>query len=518
MKPDSLPITFFERVWATASRCPDNTIIRDSLGSWTWLDLIWQARAYADAIERECGAGGTRVVPILVDRSGETIAAILGALMSGRAVAPISAQQPANRIKKCIAALEADLLVSLDGDCALDREPIPGFKTIGAPAKRTAKGLPPAPSNPLSDKLLYVLFTSGSTGVPKGVMVDWGNLENTMLWGADMLDWEETDVIGCATNFFFDISMFDVFTALYFDTVISVYSHPGDATSVLEQTGRFGVTSIFSVPAFFSHLLWSGALDDPRLSSLRRIISGGDFFPPSHVLRWLKTLPKVEIYNAWGPTETSIVNTMHRVDSADFPALELGRHVSVGRAHPRMRFCLIDAEGRIIEEPGRHGEICMLGRCVTRGYLGDAETTQRAYVEIAGQPAFRTQDIGVVDTSGNLFVTGRLGAMVKIAGYRVDLGEVESAATMIPEIHLAAAFVYEPDEGIRELWLAVEPANQRAPLDIFSIKGKLRQLLPQYMVPKRICAFERLPRNPNGKIDRKATSQQAIARVACEAS
>ena len=160
----------------------------------------------------------------------------------------------------------------------------------------------------------------------------------------------------------------------------------------------------------------------------------------------------------------------------------------------------------------------MLGRCVTRGYLRDAELTRRSYVEIAGQPAFRTQDIGMFDASGNLYVTGRIGTMVKIAGYRIDLGEVESAATLIPGIHLAAAFVHEPDEGVQELWLALEPSNQQGALDIFAIKGKLRQLLPQYMVPKRILAFEQLPRNQNGKINRRETSRQAMARVACKAS
>ena len=152
----------------------------------------------------------------------------------------------------------------------------------------------------------------------------------------------------------------------------------------------------------------------------------------------------------------------------------------------------------------------MLGACVTDGYLGDAEKTRQAYIKLDGQRAFRTQDIGYVDEKGCLFIVGRLGSTVKVAGYRIDLGEVETAASSLSEVHLACGFVNELAEGHEELWLAIEPQVQNEALDIYSIKKRLRNVLQSFMVPKRVIVMEELPKNANGKIDRGEVMRRAI--------
>ncbi len=168
-----------------------------------------------------------------------------------------------------------------------------------------------------------------------------------------------------------------------------------------------------------------------------------------------------------------------------------------------MPFILLDENGKLIEKPHTHGEIYMLEDCVTKGYLGDPELTQKYYGEMNGSRSFRTQDMGYIDEDGNLFILGRIGNTVKISGYRIHLGEIESAATQFPQVHLACACVMQRAEGIKELWLAVEPVDQNKEIDIFSLKQFLRKHLPMYMVPKRIVVFNPLPKNPNGKIDRR---------------
>jgi len=251
-------------------------------------------------------------------------------------------------------------------------------------------------------------------------------------------------------------------------------------------------------------------MSEPDISSLRRIVAGGDFFPPAHVLGWLEKWPSVEIYNVWGPTETSIVNTMHKVGDADIPRLKEGGSAPVGKVHSRMQFRLINKLGEVLTEPNQRGEICMLGECVTQGYLGDEEKTNFAYIELEGQRAFRTQDLGFIDDEGNLFIVGRMGSTVKVAGYRIDLGEVETAVVSLPSIHLACCFVFDVAEGHQELWLAVEPELKGLKVDVFSIKKQLRQMLQSYMVPKRLVVMEVLPKNVNGKIDRNEVKQRAI--------
>lgn len=508
--------TIFQRIWSFATNAPTKKIIYDKDREWTWSELLWRAQEYADALEcMPVASSHTLIVPILVNRSGETVAAILGTLIAGRGFAPMSSQQPLTRITYCLNALDAKAVINPEGVEYWNGGEAEKPHQVNVRGKLDVIGLPPQPMEVNQKKILYVLFTSGSTGEPKGVMASYGNIENTMLWSLDVLTWDQGDVIGCCTNFFFDISMFDVFSSLYFNVPLAIYSQPSEVEQVVSETSQFQITSVFGVPTFFSQILRLGMLCDSRLSSLRRIISGGDFFPPAHVIGWLEALPDVDLFNVWGPTETSIVNTMHRVTAEDLPALCQGRSAPVGRAHERMPFCLIDKEGSVLRLPNQRGEICMLGECVTQGYLGDSGRTADAYIEIDGMRAFRTQDLGFVDEAGNLFIVGRIGSTVKVAGYRIDLGEVESAAVVLPDVHLACGLVYEGhlESGDRELWLAAEPKHGEAKLDIYSIKKQLRAALPLYMVPKRIFIFPHLPRNPNGKIDRAAVLRLALTQM-----
>lgn len=514
MSSNTPRLTLLHRIWSAAAQSPEKNIIHDANRTWTWRELLWRAQAYADALARVCKSPrDTDLVPILVDRSGETVAAILGALISGRGFSPLSPQQPASRLAQCFNALGAKVVISQAGTVQPEKGTADFPERLLLGSREVCTGLPAQPPAIDAKQILYVLFTSGSTGVPKGVMADYGNIDNTMLWSMDMLDWRDDDVIGCCTNFYFDISMFDVFTMFYFDVPLAIYSNPSDAATVVSETSRFKITSVFGVPTFFSQILRRGMLGDSNLASMRRAIAGGDFFPPAHVLGWREARPDVEIYNVWGPTETSIVNTMHKITDDDLPLLRQGRPAPVGKAHERMPFCLLDELMNVVSEANQRGEICMLGPCVTRGYLGDLERTRQAYIEISGKIAFRTQDIGYIDESGDLFIVGRMGSTVKVAGYRVDLGEVESAATSLEDIHHACAFVVEPEPGSgdRELWLALEPRNSEAELNIYSVKKRLRLALPPYMVPKRILVLPQLPHNANGKIDRAALVRRACA-------
>lgn len=149
----------------------------------------------------------------------------------------------------------------------------------------------------------------------------------------------------------------------------------------------------------------------------------------------------------------------------------------------------------------------MLGRCVTRGYLNDEEKTKIHYIRLDGRSAYRTQDQGYIDEQGQLYILGRMDSTVKIAGYRVDLGEIECAASQLPQIHLAGAVAREIEPGHKELWLGIEPLDGKTEIDIFSIKRQLRQMLPNYMVPKRIKVFAELPKTANRKIDRRAIAE-----------
>ena len=466
-----------------AKQEPQKIIVIDSRRHWTWDELIHRGYQYYQAIQASTEKHVPVAIPILIDRTGETVAAIIGTLMSNKGFAPLSIAQPRERIKRCLDALEAKFALATEPSKHNVLSDIVRQINVENGAGNLSSSFQLDPS---SSSLLYVLFTSGSTGVPKGVCVSHANLYNTIQWSIDILDWNDSDIIGCATNFNFDISTFDLFTCLLLNIPLVIYANPSDPNITLDETDSFNVTSIFSVPVFFSQFVKFDLVHETKFTSLRRIISGGDFFPPAHILRWYRSLSHIDIYNVWGPTETTIVNTMHKITDRDVPNLESGNFPAVGRWDKRMPFVLLDENDQQVKQPFTRGEICMLGDCVTDGYLKDETLTNKCYGEINGLPAFRTRDMGYIDDGGDLYILGRIDDTVKISGYRVHLGEVESAAAQIPEIYLACGCVIQRPENVKELWLAVELIDKNQSIDIFTVKQRLRKVLPQYMVPKRI--------------------------------
>lgn len=487
---------------------PQKVVVYDDERSWTWQELMAEAKNYADAIWQY--AKNDDIIPIIVDRSGRSVAAMLGCILAGKCFANISNELPLLRIEQCILKTESKCCIDVSG---LHSEQINSFcfvlnKLAGNPNEKQSGEI-------TQNKLLYVLFTSGSSGDPKAVKVSASNIENTMLWSLDMIDWQPSDIMGCASQFSFDISMFDVFTLFYFNVPLVIFSNVKDYRSVLDQINQYNVTSIFSVPQFFSSLLVSDInLLKEKSTSLRRIISGGDFFNPVHLLQWATTFNRLAIYNVWGPTETSIVNTMHQLDSNDVVRLKEGQLPSIGCAHSKMPLVLLN-ENRTekIDKPLEQGEIVMLGDCVTEGYLNDSQLTAAKYGFYNGQRCFYTEDIAYQDENGNLFMVGRIGSMVKIAGYRVDLNEIEFVTAGFDNIKQCCCVVAISDISEKQLHLFCTLQDVSNSISIYALKNYLRQYLPNYMIPKMVHIIESMPMNNNQKIDRKRLSTDYLNKV-----
>ena len=496
--------TLISSIYKNIDSDSEKIIVYDSKRSWTWIELLNRAKFYSELILKY--NNDQNIIPILVDRSGESISAILGCILLKKGIAPLSSNQPSVRIEKSLNKLNSNILLSpFNSELNLI--------DIKILTPRLSSVVPKINYDKIdfnSNDILYNLFTSGSTGDPKGVMVSSDNIENTIKWSQDIIDWRDYDIIGCATNLFFDISMFDMFTTFYLNIPLAIYSEPNNIIKVIDETEKFKITSIFSVPLFFTQFLkYDIKNNQGKFKNLRRILSGGDFFHPNHILEWMRVLPTVNIYNVWGPTETSIVNTMHLITQKDKDILLKGESPSVGKAHPKMDFVLVnDMRNKIISKIFNRGEIAMLGKCVTQGYLKDKELTLKSYGDIKGERCFYTNDIGYLDNDGNLFIQGRKDSTVKISGYRVDLCEIEFASTNYNNIQLAVVFVKKINELIEELRVVLELKDNNTKLNIFNFKQYLRKNIPQYMIPKRVFLIDKMYLSPNGKIDRKKVISQ----------
>ena len=495
--------SFLKRVFKEAENNPNQIIVKDKWHSWTWSDIIKTSYRFSEAIRNNYPLSQKPVaIPLLVGRSGKVISAILGCLITENAFAPLSIKYPSYRIKKSIELLNADHVLS-----ALDEsESISDDLKSMAVFENENSSSSTFPNN-AKNELLYVLFTSGSTDEPKGVLCSHLNIMNTILWSEHYLDWKKTDIIGCATQFSFDISMFDVFSLMYHGVPMVIFPEPSNTKDVVKRILSDNVTSIFSVPSFFSQFVTSNLIDELSASRLRRIISGGDFFPPKHVSNWMKKIPQISVYNVWGPTETSMVNTMHKITADDLPKLKKGKHPPIGKQHSMMPLILVDKTGKIISEPNVVGELVLLGDCVSMGYLNDDKEMKRRYTTKENLRAFLTGDIGYFDEKENFYVNGRSDTMVKISGHRIDLNEVENVVLQHLDVSSSAAFVQPIQDEYKELWLAIELKESNSEIDIYSAKKLLRKILPQYMVPKRLFVIPKIPLNINRKVDRLQVKQ-----------
>jgi amino acid adenylation domain-containing protein len=348
--------------------------------------------------------------------------------------------------------------------------------------------------------LAYILYTSGSTGAPKGVMVSHRNILNYISWAVEYLGISEDDRVLSTAPFHFDMSTFDVFSALTSGARLCVAPDefllfPNRLLGLLEEEG---ITVWKVVPSLFAYMERTGCLGSGRMRSLRRLLFGGEALHPKRVARWMALYPDTAFYNAYGPTEATGVSLCYRIGSV--PGAEETR-IPIGRPRANTE-ALVITESGASAPAGDSGELWIRGSGVSSGYWNDPDRTQAVFVPNPMAPTttervYRTGDLVKAREDGNLEFLGRNDEQVKYMGYRIALSDVESALAAIDGVADAAVLLDDSEKLIAPELVAF--VQTRMGVAASDLGAELALRLPAYMIPKRIVEVPEIPKSDRGK-------------------
>jgi amino acid adenylation domain-containing protein len=504
---------------ASAEAHPTRTAVVDGGRALTYEELEAQANRVARLL-LELGVERGDRVGLYLDKSIEAVVGLYGALKAGAAYVPLDPAAPVARLGyiagNCglrvllTGASKADswdglveagaapeAIVVLDHDAGTGRRRMVGRREIEA-RDDAPVGVPADGSD-----LAYILYTSGSTGEPKGVMLSHGNAMAFVGWAGDLVEVGPDDRLSSHAPFHFDLSVFDLFAAARGGASVSLV--PPEASVLPRELRRFigeaRITVWYSVPSILTALAVRGGVQEGDFPDLRSVIFAGEVFPTRFLRALMERLPHAVFYNWYGPTETNVC-TWYRV-------LELPEHttdpVPIGRAIDNTEVFAV-TDGATRAGPGEVGELYVRGDTVMQGYWADPDRTARVLVPdpldpARGGPVYRTGDLVLESEEGNLRFLGRRDSQIKSRGYRIELGEIEAAILSHPGV-VECAVVAVADEEVTNRIRAHVVVHED--LTVAELARHCRAHLPKYMMPEVFDFTEALPKTSTGKIDRQA--------------
>ena len=483
-------MTLIERIDHWALVAPEATAHISDGRTLTYGELRRHSDALACYLTERLGKDG-RPIAVLGHREPEMLIALLGAVKSGRPYVPLDTAFPQQRIDKILETSRAALV--------LTPKDILQFSALQV--RGPARGVQ-------GDEPFYILFTSGSTGEPKGVIITLACLEHFITWMlAEHRFTQLGEVFLNQAPFSFDLSVMDLYCSLATGgTLFSIsrdrIANPKELYRALASSG---VTTWVSTPSFAQMCLVEEKFGEAMLPRVRRFLFCGETLPPQTAAQLLKRFPKAEVWNMYGPTEATVATTSMRVDAA---ILERYSPLPVGHAMPGTEILLVNRNREVVP-PDERGGIIIVGPNVSPGYLARPDLTADAFFQHRGQRAYRTGDFGRF-RNGLLFFEGRMDEQIKLSGYRIELGDVEANLRALATVRDAVILPVIKD-GTAQSLAAFVVLAVRDDASHFNLSQRLRkqlsERLPTYMLPRKFAFFDTFPMTANGKVDRPSLAK-----------
>lgn len=458
---------------------------------------------------------GTRIIkekkdsrdlaPVLVflPKSVKAIVSFMGALHSGNPYVPIDSNSPQNRLQKIINRLQPGSIIT-------DSEHIDKFNgidignaniyqyddiTSGEADIELVEG---RVNEVIDTDPIYIMFTSGSTGEPKGVTISHRGVIDYAKWVVDTFNFDENTIMANQAPFYFDNSVFEIYGCLQcggkmvlIPDVLMMF--PSKLPEFLEENM---INTIFWVPTVMINVANSGVLSEYKLTHLKTVAFCGEVMPNKQLNIWRKAHPNCLYANLYGPTEITDVCSYYIVDREFNDSDPL----PIGKACENTRILILTEDNKKAKV-GEQGELCVVGSGVGLGYWGNREITDKAFVQNPLNPyynetIYRTGDLAYINEEGLIMILGRKDSQIKMKGNRIELGEIEKAAVCIDNVERACAIF---DAEKEEIVLFLESTKE---FILRKVNMELLKYIPKYMLPNKLITMEKFPNTANDKIDR----------------
>ncbi|MDE7260474.1 MAG: amino acid adenylation domain-containing protein [Oscillospiraceae bacterium] len=491
----------------TALEKPDKLAFSDGVTGLTFRELHQQSRAVGTFLHQR----GIYRKPVVVfmEKSPQEVAAFFGTVTGGCFYVPIDAEMPGGRIQLILNNVRSPLVICDEHTLETART----FQLEGAEAvlysdiaktEPDGEALADIYDQAIDTDPIYIVFTSGSTGIPKGVAACHRSVLDYVEQLSEALGFDEDTVFGSQTPLYFDACLKEVYSTIRHGA--TTYLIPRNLFSIpvalVEYLNEHQINTLCWVVSALTMISAFGTFDVVKPRYLKTIAFGSEVFPVRQLKLWREALPEVSFTNLYGPTEGTGMCCYYHVDRE----FQKGESIPIGRPFPNREILLLTEDGKLAGK-GEEGEICIRGTSLTLGYYNDPERTAAAFVQNPLQSAYpeliyKTGDIGKYNEAGELLFVSRKDYQIKHMGHRVELGEVEVNVAMLPGVRMSAC-IYDDNKGRIVLYYVGDPTERE-------LTEALKTKLPRYMLPNRLIKLDRLPQTPNGKIDRVALKKMYL--------